>query len=98
MSDEETRLEKEQGVMEAEADKGLKKELEQHQMLLELGKLIVSEMDMDTLFEVIVNETRRLMETEECSVFMFDKEKNQLWSRVSTDFKKNEIRFPADHG
>ena len=98
MSEQKTRFEKEQGSMEGEADKGLKKELEQHQMLLELGKLIVSEMDMDTLFEVIVNETRKLMETEECSVFMFDKEKNQLWSRVSTDFKKNEIRFPADHG
>jgi len=98
MPEQKSGLEKQQNSIAKAADKGLKTELEQHQMLLELGKLIVSEMDMDTLFEVVVNQTRTFMGTEECSVFMFDKEKNQLWSRVSTDFKKNEIRFPADQG
>ena len=80
------------------ADKGLKTPPWQHQMLVELGKVIVSEIDMDTLFEVIVNQTRELMETEGCSVFIFDKEKNRLWSRVSTDLKKDEISLPSDQG
>jgi len=75
MPEQKSGLEKQQNSIAKEADKGLKTELEQHQMLLELGKLIVSEMDMDTLFQVIVSQTRTFMGTEECSVFMFDKEK-----------------------
>ncbi|MGM0428601.1 MAG: GAF domain-containing protein, partial [Thermodesulfobacteriota bacterium] len=74
------------------------KRLRQYQMLVELGQLIVSEIKMDTLFEVIADQTRRFMDTEGCSVFLLDEEKDQLWSRVSTDVKKDEIRFPADHG
>ncbi len=76
----------------------LQKQLQQHHMLLELGRVIVSEMDMDVLFHVIMDQTRRFMGTEKCSVFIFDAEKNVLWSRVSTDLETNEISFPADTG
>jgi K+-sensing histidine kinase KdpD len=78
--------------------KMLQKQLQQHRMLLELGRVIVSEMDMDELFHVIMDRTRRFMGTEKCSVFIFDPEKNELWSRVSTDLETNEIRFPAHTG
>ena len=78
--------------------KMLKDQLQQHHMLLELGRVIVSEMDMDVLFNVIMDRTRRFMGTEKCSVFIFDKKKNELWSRVSTDLEANEIRFSADTG
>ena len=76
----------------------LEKQLQQHRMLLEMGRVIVSEMDMDLLFHVIMDRTRRFMGTEKCSVFIFDPEKNELWSRVSTDLATNEIRFAADTG
>ena len=72
--------------------------LQQHHMLLELGRVIVSEMEMNDLFEVIMDQTRRFMGTERCSVFIFDGEKDELWSRVSTDLETNEIRFPAHTG
>jgi len=78
--------------------KMLKKQLQQHRMLLKLGRVIVSEMDMDVLFHVIMDRTRRFMGTEKCSVFILDPEKNELWSRVSTDLETNEIRFPAHTG
>ena len=76
----------------------LKEQLQQHHMLLELGRVIVSEMDMDVLFNVIMDRTRRFMGTEKCSVFIFDEKKNELRSRVSTDLAANEIRFSADAG
>ena len=98
MSEQENGIEKGQDPVVKESVKDLEAAPGQHQMLVELGKVIVSEINMDTLFEVIVNQTRGFMGTEGCSVFMFDKEKNQLWSRVSTDLKKDEIRFPSDQG
>ncbi|MDZ7696367.1 MAG: GAF domain-containing sensor histidine kinase [Deltaproteobacteria bacterium] len=76
----------------------MEEELKEYRVLLELGKVIVSEMDLEALFDVVVNRTRVFMDTEGCSVFMLDRVNNQLWSRVSTDLKKNEIRFPADQG
>lgn len=78
--------------------KALQKQLQQYHMLLELGRVIVSEMDMDLLFSVIMDRTRLFMDTEKCSVFIFDKKKNELWSRVSTDLAANEVRFPAHTG
>ncbi len=78
--------------------KALQKQLQQHHMLLELGRVIVSEMDMQVLFKVIMDQTRRFMDTKKCSVFIFDEKKNELWSRVSTDLAANEIRFPAHAG
>ncbi|MCP4578680.1 MAG: GAF domain-containing protein [Deltaproteobacteria bacterium] len=76
----------------------LQSQLQQYHMLLELGRVIVSEMDMDVLFNVIMDRTRRFMDTEKCSVFIFDEKKNELWSRVSTDLEANEIRFSAHTG
>ncbi len=76
----------------------LENQLHQHRMLMELGRVIVSEMDMNVLFQVIMERTRSFMGTEKCSVFMFDGAKNELWSRVSTDLEVDEIRFSADKG
>ena len=78
--------------------KELEDQLDQHRMLMDLGRVIVSEMDMDVLFNVIMDRTRHFMGTEKCSVFIFDSEKNELWSRVSTDLETNEIRLSAHKG
>ena len=90
-----TNIEQKTCPIEAET---LQDQLQQHRMLLELGRAIVSEMDMDSLFDLIMNRTRQFMGTERCSVFLFDPKNNQLWSRVSTDLRSNEIRFSADQG
>ena len=78
--------------------KALENQLDQHRMLMDLGRVIVSEMDMNVLFNVIMDRTRHFMGTEKCSVFIFDSEKNELWSRVSTDLETNEIRLSAHKG
>jgi signal transduction histidine kinase len=38
------------------------------------------------------------MDSQTSSIFLYDKKSNELWSLVSTDVKKNEIRIPATHG
>ncbi len=67
-------------------------------MLFELGQIITSEMNLDTLFNLIMEQTNQFMNTENSSVFMYDSKNEQLWSLVSTDLKKNEVRFPVSHG
>ena len=79
-------------------DRMLCEQIQRHKMLFELGQLITSEMDLDALFKIIMAQTNQFMNTERCSVFMYDSRNEQLWSLVSTDLGKNEIRFPTDRG
>jgi len=81
-----------------EEDGMMREQLRRHKMLFELGQIITSEMNLDALFEVIMEQTNRIMDTERCSVFLFDPETDQLWALVSTDLAKNEIRIPTNHG
>ena len=71
---------------------------QQYQMLLEMGAIITSEMNLDSLFPVIADQVNRVLSTERCSVFLHDENRNELWSLVSTDLRKGEIRIPSSDG
>lgn len=73
-------------------------QVRRHRMLLELGQIITSEMNLEALFDLIMRQTNAFMNTELCSVFMFDEENEELWSLVSTDLQRDAIRIPADQG
>jgi signal transduction histidine kinase len=88
----------EESQVRCEEDRTLRDQLRRQKKLLELGKIITSEMNLDRLFKVIIDETTNIMNTERCSVFVFDPENDQLWSLVSTDLAKNEIRIRTSHG
>lgn len=79
-------------------DNIFKDQIRRQKMLLELGQIITSEINLEALFDLIMRQTNLIMNTELCSVFMFDKEKEELWSLVSTDLEKDEIRIPANQG
>jgi len=67
-------------------------------MLFEICQLITSEMNLDVLFELIMVQINQLMDTERCSVFLHDTQKQELWSLVSTEMGKDAIRFPIRQG
>lgn len=43
--------------------------------LLRVGQIITSEIDMEALFKIIIDETCHIMEVEHCAIFVHDKEK-----------------------
>ena len=79
-------------------DHEVRNQIQRHKMLFQLGQMITSEMNLDALFNLIIEQTSRFMNTERSSVFIYDSKNDQLWSLVSTDLVKNEIRFPVTHG
>jgi len=79
-------------------DNIFKDQIRRQKMLLELGQIITSEINLEALFDLIMRQTNGFMNTELCSVFVFDEEKEELWSLVSTDLEKDEIRIPANKG
>ena len=81
-----------------EEDRVTHDQIYRHEMLFELGQMITSEMNLDALFELIIEQINQLMSTERCSLFLYDTQKDQLWSLVSTELKRNEIRIPSSYG
>ncbi len=79
-------------------DRNMMKTMRQQRKLFQVGQIITSEMDIEVLFKVIMDETNKIMGTERSTVFLHDSETEELWSLVATGMQKNEIRIPADYG
>lgn len=66
--------------------------------LLRIGQTVSAETDIDVLLKVIAEETKSAIQADRCSVFLYDKKNNELWSKVALGMESQEIRFPADKG
>lgn len=66
--------------------------------LVKIGRSITAVTDINVLLKVIAEETKIAIQADRCTVFLLDKEKNELWSVVALGMDSQEIRFPADKG
>lgn len=64
--------------------------------ILEVGRRISSERDLTSLLNLISLEAKKLVEADRLSIFLLDREKNELWSMVTQD--SESIRFDARLG
>lgn len=66
--------------------------------LVKIGRSINALTDITELLKVIAEETKIAMQADRCTVFLLDKDKNELWSKVALGMDSKEIRFPVDKG
>ncbi|MBR2526011.1 GAF domain-containing protein [bacterium] len=66
--------------------------------LVKIGQSVSAETNIDQLLRVIAEETKEAIQADRCTVFLFDKEHNELWSKVALGLEDSEIRFPAEKG
>ncbi|MDD3012838.1 MAG: tetratricopeptide repeat protein [Candidatus Gastranaerophilales bacterium] len=66
--------------------------------LLRLGRSIAAETDVDKLLEIITEETRKALNADRCTVFLLDKNTNELWSKVALGMGNDAIRIPTNTG
>ena len=67
--------------------------------LVKIGQAVAAEKNIDALIKTIAEETKTALNADRCTVFLYDKAKNELYSKVATgldDFK--ELRIPAEKG
>jgi HD-GYP domain-containing protein (c-di-GMP phosphodiesterase class II) len=65
--------------------------------LLNITRVISCDLDLDTLLLKIMNEVKHILQADRCTLFMLDKNKNELWSKLAMGLKE-EIRVPANKG
>lgn len=67
--------------------------------LVKISRSITALTDIDELLKVIAEETKNAIQADRCTVFLWDKETDELWSKVALGLDESqEIRFPADKG
>ena len=79
-------------------DRTMRDRLNQYKKIFFVSQAITSEINMEKLFEIIMEQTNRIMGTERCTIFLYHKEDNKLWSLVATGVGKDEIRIEAGTG
>ena len=67
------------------------------QAILEVAKAMAAAHSLDELLPLILREAARVIEADRCSLFILDRQRNELWSRVAQGAKQ-EIRVPLGQG
>jgi class 3 adenylate cyclase/putative methionine-R-sulfoxide reductase with GAF domain len=94
----EGRISEGRGIGRRKEDFVIREKIRKHALLFSVGQIITSEMNLNALFEVIMDQTNHIMGTQRSTVFLYDEDSDELWSLVATGMGKNEIRIPSGHG
>ena len=62
-----------------------------------LLELVAVSRDIDAIFTEVVEELRGLFESERCTLYILDKEKNELYSKVVQKCEVTDLRIPVDN-
>ncbi len=72
------------------------RQIEDLQAVLEVTRALAATTDLETLLPAIERAARQVLRCERASVFLYDDQRLELYSRIATGVQ--EIRFPADRG
>jgi HD-GYP domain-containing protein (c-di-GMP phosphodiesterase class II) len=67
------------------------------QRILEIGKSLGAEKDVDRLLEGILRAATDVIDADRCSLFIVDRERQELWSKIAQG-TSGEIRIPLGKG
>lgn len=77
----------------------IERELRNLNAILAVSKALSSEVQLDNLLQVIVQRTLEVMEAERTSIFLYDEERQELWSKIAQELGPlREIRLPVGVG
>jgi signal transduction histidine kinase len=71
-------------------------EAEQLALLLSLQRELALETDIDVVLQRIAEFAVALLDAERATVYVVDRERSEVWSRILTDSEIREIRLPLD--
>lgn len=70
----------------------------QVESLLRVAGALSAQLDLDTLIQTIMAKACEIMDADRATLFLLDRDTNELWSKVAQGLDVAEIRFPADKG
>ncbi len=79
-------------------DHQILEQINQLRQVSKVGQAIMSEMNLDDLLDLIMDQTVQILNVERCTIFLYDSRPDELWSRVATGIKNKKIRIPSSFG
>jgi len=75
---------------------GCRKQIEDLQKVLAVTRNMEATEDLDALLAIILDRSMELLDAERASLFLYDRDRNELISRIAAGLR--ELRIPADAG
>src|SRR5262249_38239461 len=66
--------------------------------LLRVSKALATEIRLDDLLQVIVEEAAEVLDADRATLFLYDESRNELWSKTTQRLEIKEIRVPLGVG
>lgn len=67
--------------------------------ILDVAKAMIAERDLDALLRIVVDEAAAVVDADRCSLFLVDRDRGVLWSKVAQGMGRGEaIRVPLGKG
>ena len=57
--------------------------IDSYKKIAEFGKHLLKDSSLDNALELIANQAKELVDADRCSIFMYDKEADMLWTKLS---------------
>jgi adenylate cyclase len=70
----------------------------QQSSLLEIAEAIGSQLGLVPLIQRVLEEVSKLLEADRASLYLVDRERKELWTKVAQGLDVQEIRVPMDRG
>ena len=67
-------------------------------LLVNFGGVVSKETNLNRLLELIAEQVKTILACDRCSVFILDRQTNELWSKVALGMQHTEIRVPFGKG
>ncbi len=67
-------------------------------LLVNFGGAVSKETNLTRLLELIAEQVKTILACDRCSVFILDRQTNELWSKVALGMQHTEIRVPLGKG
>ncbi len=75
----------------------LKRRVEKLTSILDVAKAMQAQRNIEHLLPLILTEASKVVHADRCSLFLLDRERNELWSKIAQG-ASGEIRFPVGTG
>ena len=66
--------------------------------LVKIGQAVAAEKNINLLIRTIAEETKTALNADRCTVYLYDKQHDELYSKVATGLDVKELRIPANKG
>ncbi len=66
--------------------------------LLDLARRLAAAPDIESLLKMIVDTAAALVEADRCSLFLVDRDRGEVWSKIAHGIEEPELRFPLGQG